>query len=482
LIWWIFMSSIKRLARVLAIAAFALMLPVFAGAQDLGSTSGIFSPKSTKKKTTKKKTTKKKSTRKASTKKKKTSSSSSKKSSKRRSTSTAKKRSTTTARKRSNKSSSTSRARRKTPVKTQPVSSKSSSVAPKPEDIVITVGAKSKAEVQELFDDSIATGNAARNRRLYSEAEKAYSAARTLDPTDSRAIYGLGNIFSDQQRWEEAEAAYRRALEIEPENPLANIALSFVLTQPVVGTNLGERFKEADLRAREAIRLDPENAIGYDQLGVAMELRGIISDETEAMYQKAIDLDPTFALAYSHLGRLMRKQGRTNQSSAAYRKAISLSADVPTMILVADVMQSQQRYLDSERLLREALRRDPRNPTGLYLLGRALTTRKSFDEAEEVLKKSVEVSPGSFVSYALLGSLYSQSGDLKRAEKILVEALSVISPNEQKRLAQEFEAVGDGLLKKNRFTDAVRVYRRALALDAEKASLTGKLSVAVSKT
>ena len=196
-------------------------------------------------------------------------------------------------------------------------------------------------------------------------------------------------------------------------------------------------------------------------------------------YRKAIDLSPGFALAYAHLGRLLRRHGFTKRSSAAYRKAKKLSTDVPTMILVADVMQSQQRYEDSELLLRKALEIDDKNPTGLYLLGRALTTRKSYAEAESVLKKSVEVSPNSFVSYTLLGSLYYQSGKLEKAEETLMRAISVISSNEKKRLAQEFEEVGDRYSKAERNTDAVRVYNRAKQLDKTKASLRIKLAQAL---
>ncbi|MEZ5305751.1 MAG: tetratricopeptide repeat protein [Pyrinomonadaceae bacterium] len=344
---------------------------------------------------------------------------------------------------------------------------------------MITVGDGNGSDYSEFFENAIAEGNAARNRRLYSDAEKAYKKARNYNPNDSRSIYGLGNIYSDQQRWEEAERAYRSALEIEPDNPMASIALSYVLTQPVVGVSPGERFVEAEKTARNAIELDPTNAIGYDQLGVALELRGLIGEETESAYRKAVALDSKFALAYSHLGRLLRKNGRTNESSAAYRQAITLATDVPTMILVAEVMQSQQRYLDSEQLLREALRRDPRNPTGLYLLGKALTFRKNFDEAEAILKKSVEVSPASFVSYALLGSMYSQSGEFAKAEDTLSKAMTVVSPNERKRLAMEFERIGDGLARIKKNADAARIYRRAATLDSDNQILNSKI-IAVS--
>ncbi len=335
-----------------------------------------------------------------------------------------------------------------------------------------------KNEFNEVFEQSIAEGNAARDEREYAKAEAAYLRAQSVQSKDARAIYGLGNLYSDQQRWEEAESAYRTAIEIEPNTPESYAALSFVLTQPIIGVNLSDRYAEAEKLARQAIKLDPKNAVGYDQLGVALELQGKIGDETQNAYNKSIEIDPNFALAYAHLGRLLRRRGLTNESSAAYRSAVQFSGEVPTMILVADVMQSQQKYAESEQLLRQALSEDPKNPTALYLLGRALTIRGSYDEAEKVLKKSANVSPNSFVSYVLLSSLYMRLEQFNDAEKSLLKALGMVSPNEKKRLAQDFEAVGDGYLKAGKSKDAVRAYRQAINLDSAKTILADKLAKA----
>lgn len=459
-------SIIRFAAIVVCLTASSLLVP----GQDLGSTSGLFRSKSTKKATTAtKKPAKKAAPKKSSTR---------RRTSKRKSSRSKR----PTRRIASAKSKKAAKSREKT------VDISKSSKAAKAEssensngDVVITVGKPSAEKLKEMFEDAIVKGNAARNRRQYDVAEKAYREASALLPSDSRAIYGVGNVFSDQQRWEEAEAAYRMALKTEPDDPMASLALSYVLTQPVVGTNIGERYEEAEKLAAKAIKANSRSALAYDQLGVAMELRGIIDETTEENYRKAITLDPSFALAYAHLGRLLRKQGRTAESSDAYREAIRLAASPPAMILVAEVMQSQQRYQDSEQLLREALRRDPKNPTGLYLLGRALTTRKSYEEAEEVLKKSVSVSPQSFVSYALLGSLYLQSGDFSSAEQTLIRAQTVVSENEKRRLALEFEMIGDALMRENRKNEAARLFRRALALDAEREILAFKLETATDK-
>ena len=345
-----------------------------------------------------------------------------------------------------------------------------------PKNVVITVGDSANTNYNVQFEEAIDEGNAARDARDYSKAETAYKRAKELNTKDSRAVYGLGNLYSDQQRWAEAEDFYRESIALDPENSDAYIAISFVLTQPIIGKELSARFIEAEKLARRSIELDSENPFAYDQLGVALEMNGKIGDETRNAYLKAIQIEPEFALAYAHLGRLLRRNGKSGESTEAYSKAINFSKDIPTMILVADVLQSQQRYGDSEQLLRRALREDPKNPTALLLLGRALTTRGEFGEAESILKKSVEISPNSFVSYVLLGSLYTRRGEFSDAEKTLNNALKVITENEKKNLAQAYETVGDGYMNKGKKNDALRVYQQANALDSEKRSITQKLS------
>jgi tetratricopeptide (TPR) repeat protein len=110
------------------------------------------------------------------------------------------------------------------------------------------------------------------------------------------------------------------------------------------------------------------------------------------------------------------------------------------------------------------------------MLGRALTTRNSFDEAEKVLKKSVEVSPNSLVAYTLLSSLYQRRGRLDEAEKVLTSALKIVSSSERKRLAREFETLGDAFIKINKPRDANRLYQQAMALDNTRTILTEKIA------
>lgn len=332
------------------------------------------------------------------------------------------------------------------------------------------------AASNRLYETLIQEGNNARDDRNYSAAETAYQRARAIKPKDSRAVYGLGNLYSDQQRWEEAETAYRTALQIDPKEAFTHVALSYVLTQPLSAPNLSDRYEEAENLARTAIQLAPKNQLAFDQLGVSLELRGLIGAETENAYRRAIELDPSFAPAYAHLGRLLRRRGLTKESVTAYQNAIQRSTDVATMILVADVMQSEQRYAESERLLRRAVDGDPKNPSALLLLGRAFIAQGNFTEGETILRRSLAVSANSFMPNSLLGSLYTRQGKFEQAESALQQAVRGVPLSEKRRLSQQFEAVGDGYLKTGRRISAQRSYMQAISLDGENPALALKLS------
>jgi tetratricopeptide (TPR) repeat protein len=334
------------------------------------------------------------------------------------------------------------------------------------------------AAASNLFEDLIEEGNVARDERKYAAAEAAYNRAKPLKPKDARAVYGLGNLYSDQQRWEQSEAEYRKALTIDPSSAIAHVALSYVLTQPVAAPNLSERYEEAEKLARRAIQMAPSNSLAFDQMGVALELRGEIGTETEHAYRRSIQLDSSFAPAHAHLARLLQRRGRSKESEASYKDAVKRSTEVATMVLVADVMQSEQRFKESEKLLQRAVNDDPRNPSALFLLGRALTALGKFSDAERVLRTSLDVSPNAVMANSLLGTLYSRQNKFELAENALLQAVRSASKFEKRLLSQQFEAVGDGYMKQSKRPPAERAYRQAIELDAERASLAGKLSKA----
>jgi tetratricopeptide (TPR) repeat protein len=338
-----------------------------------------------------------------------------------------------------------------------------------------------RPNVAERIEDLLEKGNEARDARNYALAEESYQEVLKLKSRDARAAYGLGNVYSDQQRWDEAEAAYRNSVAWAPTNADAYVALSVVLVQPRAGdSDNAKRFADAEQFARRSVQIDPKNAVGWDRLGVALQTRGLTNSETEHSYRRAIDLDPQFAVAYAHLARVLNRTGRPGEAAPLYQKATELAKDPATLNLIADSLQNEQLWPQSEPVLKRALELDPKNPNSLLLMGRYLIVYRRFQEAEPFLKSATEVSSRSFLPFSLLGRVYLGMDRFSEAEANYERASSFAATGERKQLAGMFgfEGVGDGYLKSNQKDKAVRAYQRALELDPGNSGAAQKLAKA----
>lgn len=329
----------------------------------------------------------------------------------------------------------------------------------------------------ERVEDLLDKGNSARDSRDFAGAEDAYKEVLKLRPRDSRAAYGLGNVYSDQQRWDDAEAAYRNSVAWAPNDADAYVALSVALVQPHLGGDNAKRFADAEMFARKSVQIDPKNAVGWDRLGVALQARGLANSETEHSYRRAIELDPQFAVAYAHLARMLNRSNRSGEATPLYEKAIELAKDPATLNLIADSLQSEQLWPQSEPVLKKALELDARNPTSLILMGRLLIVYKRFQEAEPYLKSATEVSSRAFQPFFFLGRAYLGMDRYSDAEATYERASAFAGTGEKKQLAGlfGFEGVGDGYLKLKQKDKAARAYQRALELDPNNSGAAQKL-------
>jgi tetratricopeptide (TPR) repeat protein len=332
----------------------------------------------------------------------------------------------------------------------------------------------------ERIEDLLDKGNQARDARNFADAEEAYQEVLKLKARDARAAYGLGNVYSDQQRWDDAEEAYRNSVAWAPNDADAYVALSVILVRPHPGGDNAKRFAEAESFARRSVQIDPKNAVGWDRLGVALQARGLANSETEHSYRRAIDLDPQFAAAYAHLARVLNRTGRQAEAVPLYEKAIDLAKDPATLNLIAESLQNEQLWPQSEPVLKKALDLDPRNPTSLFLMGRFLMVYRRYQEAEPYLKSVTEINDRSFQPLNLLGRAYLGLDRFGEAEATYDRASALATAAEKKQLAGQFgfEAVGDGYMKSNQKAKAVRAYERALEHDPGNSAAAQKLAKA----
>jgi Flp pilus assembly protein TadD len=106
--------------------------------------------------------------------------------------------------------------------------------------------------------------------------------------------------------------------------------------------------------------------------------------------------------AWGALAVLEDKEGRWDRSTAAYSRAIALSADDPALLNNAGVsMLSRQRYGDAVRLFRQALLLDPANErakNNLDIARVASGERPSFDAEDDSRRRAERLNNAGYAA------------------------------------------------------------------------------------
>lgn len=329
------------------------------------------------------------------------------------------------------------------------------------------------------LEAALESGNRMRDAKQYAVATLAYVEASLIRPNDSRAYYGLGNIYSDQQNWEGAERAYRRAVELEPGFAQAYLALAFALTQqPADGPDGARRLSEAESLLWRAAELRPSDERAYDLLGVVLEKRAADASAFVSAYRRAAALSPGSSEVRLLLSGALRNAGADKEADEQLRQAVELARTPSELVVAAEALESARRYEKAEKLLRAALASEPDNGRALYDLGYVLLLRNHFGEALRSLKAAAAATPGGFAPRFLLALTYLKQKQPAEAEQSLESAAAANSPGErvQLALAYGFQSAGDAYAEAGRLADAERAYNRALGFDPEDRETTDKLS------
>jgi len=329
-------------------------------------------------------------------------------------------------------------------------------------------------------EDVLKYGNQARNRSKYEDSIRAYQAVLDYDPTNARALYGLGNLYTDQHEWRAAERAYRAAFKLDSHLADALVALSFVLLQTEAGSASQSRIAEAEMLARRAIDLQPFNAAALDLVGVALEARASPGGEVEAerLYRRAIQMDRRNVSSYLHLSDSLRKTGRSAEAETYLELGVNMARGVPALLLVAQKLFANERYAESQKPLRRLLKHDSRNHAAHYLLGQALAATGKHDKAIAPLKSAIKENPDSFAAYEALVWAYLELNRPKKAEEVLGAAMSLksINDNESKAIVLGLVGIGDGYNNNGALTDALRSYERAAKIDPDNLEIQRRLT------
>jgi TolB-like protein/Flp pilus assembly protein TadD len=195
-----------------------------------------------------------------------------------------------------------------------------------------------------------------------------------------------------------AEALYEKAIQLDPKFALAYARLSqleswsYYAIEPVA-----VRREKARSSAEEALRLEPKLAEAHLALGLVYYYIDRDYDRALSELNQACQHLPNDAVAFRAVAAIKRRQGRWNESTANYEKAVSL---------------------------------DPKDPILLENMGWNFIATRDYVAARKILDRAVQQAPDTFTIRELRAriELYAND-DLKPMRELLTSWPENPDPN-----------------------------------------------------
>ena len=195
-----------------------------------------------------------------------------------------------------------------------------------------------------------------------------------------------------------AESLYERALQLDPTFALAHARLSqleswsYYAVEPVAA-----RRAKARSAADEALRLQSDLPEAHLALGLVYYYLEHDYDRALSELETARSELPNDAVVFRSIAAIKRRQGKWNESTAAYEKAVGL---------------------------------DPKDPILLENMGWNFVATRNYPRAAQVLDRAVAVAPDTFTIRELRARVdFLARGDLRPMQQLLANWPENVDPN-----------------------------------------------------
>lgn len=335
------------------------------------------------------------------------------------------------------------------------------------------------------------------------QARELLGRALALEPANAVALGTLGHLELAQGDTQKALDSFRAALKSRPDYVDSRLTAARILFERA----------EYDAAAAEYFRLvtrEKRSTTGWNGLGWA-RLRLGQYDDALAAFAEARRQNPNLPASAYGMGITLARQGKPEQASQRLAEAIFLNPDFAATPEVLELMRSRPEYLElflemgeayarklyptlAAPYLEEYLRQNPNSRPGRRALawasfwagqedkahalfqtlitvnkddpdahlgdGLALLSRGHLDLAEPHLRDAVRLDPKNSLAWRALVLLLSRQGRQQEAVAAQHEA-----PKSRLERLDRMSASGFAALAEGRARDAVRDFRRAVALD-----------------
>jgi len=262
-------------------------------------------------------------------------------------------------------------------------------------------------------------------------ARAGFEAAVSDEPTDLRALLGLGLTFELRDELAAAERTYRRALTVEPAFAEGLNNLGVLLRERQRGAEAVDFFERA-LQARAGyVDAHINLALTLDQLGR--------SDDAIEAYHAAIEVAPRDATLRANYGLCLLGMGDRERAGEELRRALPLARQNPVALqAIGNGLRLAGRFADAVRAMEGAIEVHPQGGTSALFAELALAYLSVRDgaQAERSLMRAVELDPDYATGHYLLGRVLMSRGACEAGRAHLRRYLSLEPRGDQATAAR----------------------------------------------
>lgn len=289
-------------------------------------------------------------------------------------------------------------------------------------------------------------GETYRRRGELVEALRDLKTASDIDPAALRPLERLGDVNYSLNRFARAAERYEAYIRIDDRSPR-------VLYKLALARYRDSKALLALQPLRQAVALDEKFVEAQYLLGLTL-LDGEQPVQARQAFERAVDVAPTFVPAWDELVALARARREPRAALPQLERLAKLEPDRPERQVALGLAYADAGRTDlAVTTLGRAAERFPDEPQVYTALGRVWLNvapaanrgdRVSLNKAIEALERAATLARASSEALSLYGESLILSGNLPRAEQVLLQAITKppVDPDTFLRLANAAEPQG----------------------------------------
>jgi Tfp pilus assembly protein PilF len=292
------------------------------------------------------------------------------------------------------------------------------------------------------------------------EAAREFAASLALNPGQPSALVNLAQIRFAENDFQSARELFEKANAIQPDAEIARALLIISLR-----INDFERAKK-DFQPYFALAKNEENKFRRKELGELLLQAGLAAEAASEL-AAASALDPSDVELLVLQSRAFLRQNDVRSAGRLLESAVARGADEGKIYAaLADVYKAGGYFENAIPAMLRAIEKEPENEFFRAQYGLLLIDSRAPAAAVIRLKESVEKFPNSARLWLALGIAQQVEGKMTEALQSFERSLKIDSKS-----VPAMSYLASSFIEKAQYSEAVKLYRRALAQEEKNAIL-----------